>query len=518
MEDLPCLVLVRYNEKMKIPAKRAIIYLRVSTAKQASTGGEAEGYSIPAQRGACQRKAEELGAAVVDEYVDAGASARSIDRPALQELLDRLLEKHDVDYVIVHKVDRLARDRADDVAIGLAIHKAGAVLVSASEQIDETPAGTLLHGIMATVAEFYSKNLSHEAKKGQREKVKRGGTPGYTPLGYLNALKRVDGKEVKTVIIDRERAPHIQWAFESYATGQWSITDLVEELARRGLRTRETPTRRSASISRSQVHRMLSSVYYTGKLSFNGVVYDARHPKLISDRLWADVQDELSGRRLAGDRSWKHDHYLKGSLFCAKCGSRLGFGYSRGKGGTKYPYFYCLGRNKKRTDCNLPYLQTEQVERWVMAFWQKQKLSPVIIEGIRASVLGQVAEQKKQNKKLLDSQKRRLKKLENQRQKLIDAYLAEAIPVSDLKVRQEAIAAEQRDAERLVGLAGVNHELVEERLNEALGLLQNCDRLYLSTPTITSVTTTRPSLRLSTLMRMALFGSTTSLRLPSSRT
>src|SRR5579872_3468955 len=161
--------------------KKAVIYLRVSTARQASSGGESEGYSIPAQREACRRKAEELGAKVIDEYVDAGASARSADRPALQELLERLREQKDVDYVICHKVDRLARNRADDVAIGLTIHKAGAVLVSASEQIDETPAGTLLHGIMAAIAEFYSKNLSHEAKKGLHEKARRGGTPGYAP-------------------------------------------------------------------------------------------------------------------------------------------------------------------------------------------------------------------------------------------------------------------------------------------------------------------------------------------------
>ena len=53
----------------------------------------------------------------------------------------------------------------------------GAVLVSASEQIDSTPAGMLLHGIMASVSEFYSSNLSHEAKKGMHEKVRRGGTP-----------------------------------------------------------------------------------------------------------------------------------------------------------------------------------------------------------------------------------------------------------------------------------------------------------------------------------------------------
>jgi len=84
------------------------------------------------------RKSQDLDAEVVEEFVDAGASARSADRAGLQELL-KYLESGGVDYVIVHKLDRLARDRADDVAIMLAIRKAGAILVSTSEQIDETP-------------------------------------------------------------------------------------------------------------------------------------------------------------------------------------------------------------------------------------------------------------------------------------------------------------------------------------------------------------------------------------------
>jgi DNA invertase Pin-like site-specific DNA recombinase len=238
--------------------------LRVSTTRQARSGGETEGYSIPAQRAACRHKAADLSAEVVDEYVDAGASARSADRPALQALLDRLMERRDVDYVIVHKIDRLARDRADDVAIGLAIHKAGAVLVSATESIDGSPAGTLLHGIMAAVAEFYSKNLSHEAKKGLHEKARRGGTPGYAPLGYLNGRARIDGREVKTIELDPERAAHIAWAFETYATGHWSITELTAELARRGMRTRATATRAAVPLTRSQVHRILASAYYVG--------------------------------------------------------------------------------------------------------------------------------------------------------------------------------------------------------------------------------------------------------------
>ena len=123
--------------------KRAAIYLRVSTAAQATRGREPEGYSIPAQREACQAKATELDAEVVGEYVDRGESAKTADRPALKELLARLEAQRDLDYVIVHKVDRLARNRYDDATITYALHEAGVELVSVTENIDRTPVGTL---------------------------------------------------------------------------------------------------------------------------------------------------------------------------------------------------------------------------------------------------------------------------------------------------------------------------------------------------------------------------------------
>ena len=87
------------------------------------------------------------------------------------------LKDDSVTYVIVHKVDRLARNRLDDAQIHLMIQQAGAELVSATENIDETPSGMLLHGIMSSIAEFYSRNLAHEVVKGMEQKAKTGGTP-----------------------------------------------------------------------------------------------------------------------------------------------------------------------------------------------------------------------------------------------------------------------------------------------------------------------------------------------------
>src|SRR5258706_15783798 len=99
-----------------IAGATAAIYVRVSTKEQAERDGDPEGYSIPAQRDACMRKAGALGAVVLDEFVDRGESARTADRPELQRLLDFVID-NPVTYLIVHKIDRLARNRADDVAI-----------------------------------------------------------------------------------------------------------------------------------------------------------------------------------------------------------------------------------------------------------------------------------------------------------------------------------------------------------------------------------------------------------------
>ena len=101
----------------------------------------------------------------MEEFTDAGASAKSADRPELMRMI-RYVKQHKVAYCIVHKVDRLARNRADDVTIHLALQQAGVLLVSATENIDETPSRMLLHGIMSTIAEFYSRNLATEVVNG----------------------------------------------------------------------------------------------------------------------------------------------------------------------------------------------------------------------------------------------------------------------------------------------------------------------------------------------------------------
>ena len=289
---------------------RAVSYVRVSTLDQARRGSEPEGLSIPAQREANRRRALEMGALVVAEFVERGRSGTSIERPELQGMLEYIQERP-VGFVIVHKIDRLARNRAADSAITKTVLGAGAYLVSTTEAISTTPSGMLLHGIMASIAEFYSQNLATEVKKGMRQKVIQGGTPGRAPLGYLNERRFEDGREVRTITIDPERAEHIIWAFYAYASGGWSVTRLAAELGARGLRTMPGPNTPAQSLTVNGLHHLLRHPYYKGIVVHDGGEHPGRHEPLIDSVTWATVQDILTARR-NGERSRVHDHYLKG--------------------------------------------------------------------------------------------------------------------------------------------------------------------------------------------------------------
>ncbi len=214
----------------------------------------------------------------VAEFVERGRSGGSLERPKLQRMLEYIQDRP-VDFVIVHKIDRLARNRADDAAITKTIRGAGAYLVSTTEAISTTPSGRLLPGIMASIGEFYSQNLATEVMKGMRQKAIQGGTPERAPLGYLNQRRFNDRRDVRTVTVDTERAEHVIWAFDEYATGEWSVTRLAAELEDRGLRIRPGPTTPARSLTGTGLHRLLRDPYYKGVVVFNAssILEDISH-------------------------------------------------------------------------------------------------------------------------------------------------------------------------------------------------------------------------------------------------
>jgi len=295
----------REPEPAPVATATAVSYIRVSTKDQAERGGQAEGFSIPAQREAIRRKADGMTAVIVAEFTDAGESAKTSDRAELQRMLAYLIT-HPVTYVLVHKIDRLARNRADDIEITMAIRATGATLVSVTENIDETPSGFLMHGIMSSIAEFYSRNLAQEVSKGMSQKVSSGGTVSRAPIGYLNVRDSLNGREHRYVAIDPERAEHVKWAFEAYATGDWSLSSLAEALESRGLAQRATPKQVAKPVRPNKLQEILRNRYYLGYVTWRGVEYDGNHEALIDRETFERVQTVLDSHNQAGTHLRKH--------------------------------------------------------------------------------------------------------------------------------------------------------------------------------------------------------------------
>jgi site-specific DNA recombinase len=460
-----------------LPQAAAVSYLRVSTKEQAERDGDPEGYSIPAQRDANRRKAEALGAVITAEFVDRGESARSAHRPELQRLL-AYVQDNTVAFVIVHKVDRLARNRIDDVEINLALQKAGVTLVSATENIDETPSGMLLHGIMSTIAEFYSRNLANEVVKGMSQKARTGGTPNRAPLGYRNVRAvNDDGREVRTIAVDPERGPLITWAYRAYATGNWTLLKLAAELETRGLRTVATPSQPSRPVRPNIVHKILTSPYYKGEVIWRGASYPGRHTPLIDEVTWQRVQTVLSTHRV-GEKQRAHPHYLKSTVFCGACGSRFVVNLSTNRYGAKYPYFMCLGRHQKRTGCTQKALLISAIEERVEDLYADVELPPELREQIERFLRDELAASRAAAEREHGALTIQRQRLTNERAKLLQAHYAGAVPVDLLKVEQDRIAAQLAHIEDRLQRASEAAETVEESLTLALDLLSDCHEAY----------------------------------------
>jgi site-specific DNA recombinase len=461
-------------------AKRAVIYLRVSTRDQAERGGEIEGFSIPAQREACLRKATALGASVVEEFVDAGQSARSADRPSLKRMVS-YVQNETVDFVIFHKVDRLARSRADDIELTLALTAAGAQLVSCSENIDETPSGMLLHGIMSSIAEFYSRNLATEAKKGMLQKAKSGGTPTLAPFGYLNtAIRDEHGREIRTVVTDADRSQWVPWIFERYATGEWTVGMIQEELASLGVTTFPRPNRPAGPLAKSYVAKVLQNRYYVGVVVFDGVEYPGRHDPLVSEELFAKCQRIREGRVQSQEKPRVRTHYLKGSLYCGECGEPLTYEVTRNRLGNYYEYFYCIGRQVRKNGCGFKATQAPLLERKIEDHWASVEVTDEFVSQIRQIVWKHIGTvMPAQDQERWDAEAR-LARLSREADKLLQAFYADAITTDQLRAEQTRIAASRAAAEQLLARTRVAEERVKAAAERCCDLLVRAHEHYLA--------------------------------------
>jgi site-specific DNA recombinase len=455
----------------------ALIYLRVSTKEQAEKGDSEEGYSIPAQREACLRACAEKGWNVADEFVDAGESARSADRPNLKAMLARVAEG-DIGAVVVHKIDRLARNIEDHVAIRAGLRRAGVQLVSVTENIEESASGKLVEGIHALMAEFYSANLATEVRKGMTQKAKQGLWPAKAPIGYLNLREQGTAKRgTAKIVLDPERALLVREAFRMYATGDYSLAELQAALQAKGL-TSPTARKPGAPPPVSALATMLQNPFYIGIVEWDGVQYEGKHKPLVSRNVFERVQEVLAAHNKAGVRARRHDHYLKGVLYCGQCGNRLSLTLAKGT----YLYFYCLGQKnslRHKTHCTQPYVMACDAETGIEDLYKKIQLPADWVKRLTQELENEIVERQSTAGELRVALTKRLAALAEERQKLLRAYYANAIPLELLKRDQDRITEQEDKAKTELAETEADLDKWQEVLTVAIRLAGSCHAAYL---------------------------------------
>lgn len=349
-----------------------VLYARVSTDKQAE-----KDLSIPAQLQAMREYAAARGWRVAEEFVEPGASGTTAQRRELQRLLERVCGgEPPVGVVLLHKLDRVARNLEDHVSIRARLKAAGARLVSVVENVDESASGQLIENIMASIAQFYSVNLADEVRKGMRQKVLKGGWPHQPPRGYVVVRER--GVRRSHVEAHPREGPLIRQAFEQYATGGYSTKALAAKLAEQGVTSRS-----GGPMSPSHLRGLLSNVFYAGRLRWADLDVEGSHPPLVPQALFDRVQIALSLKhRARTSRPGPDEFFLRGLAICAGCRGHMTAERHEGRWG-----YYRCGRNAYRKElCRARFCNAERAHGDIKRICGQVRLPKAIAESLRSEV------------------------------------------------------------------------------------------------------------------------------------
>ncbi len=463
---------------------QAVLYLRVSTQRQMFTAIDidADGNSIATQREACLARAKRVKAPVVKEFVEPGNSAQTIaKRPVFRELLQYVEEHPEVSYVVIYMRSRAFRNSGDAAITKRILAGMGVKLISAKEDFGDGYMAEAMEAVTDIMNEVQVRQSGEDIKQKLLNKAKNGGTVGRAKLGYINDRKDFDGRLVNTISLDEQRAPLIRWAFEQYATGEYSTTKLAALLAEQGLTTRKSSKWPERPLSRSQLGQILRDPYYLGMVTFKGHVYPGRHEALITPDLFNRVQQVIDARVKRGQRDRVHNHFARGMLHCGRCHDvgrehRLIFAEAKNHASQIYEYFLCRGRQDGL--CDLPYLPTAELERSLTREFASLRLSPDAIDEAKGEVqvalkhvLSRHADQRARLQK-------ELKKLDVQEERLVDLAADGALATDKLRTRLRDLQIKKHEVRTSLDTTTESLQQHTEMVLSYLDLMARPDALF----------------------------------------
>ena len=242
-----------------------------------------------------------------------------------------------------------------------------------------------------------------------------------------------------------------------------------------------TPQRPSGPVGRSTFFKILRNPYYIGLVPYKGANHPGSHEPLINLATWQRVQSILDVAKKARARKRVHDHYLKGTLFCGACGSRLQLDLPTNKQGVQYAYYSCSGRRPRKTKCTRRAIPVAVAEQLVAGCYARISISEAQYVGLAKKVEQAFDERFAARSDELAELTANRRRLEDESDKLLAAHFADAIDLTALKRHQDRIRAGLADIDRRIENEHDQDHGPRKQIAKALRLLIDCQRLYTTT-------------------------------------
>ncbi len=458
---------------------KAALYSRVSTEDQAR-----DGYSLDVQKDHLLEFAKREGFEVCFAdgkgavYMDDGYSGYSLDRPAMNQLLEDARAKK-FDLILVYKLDRFSRRLRDILNILDELDALGVQFKSATEPYDTTTSsGKLMLQQLGSFAEFERNRIIERVFPGMVRGVKAGHWQGsrYAPFGYSY------DKTAKRLVVVEQEVQLVREIFRRYISGE-SCQKIAGDFYQKKILSRS-----GGAFNSSLVRKILRNKIYTGKLVWNAHHYDRKqktlngcryikndpskvieadglHQAVIPAEVFARAQYLLDrNRRGKFHRKRIRAYVLSGILTCARCGHRYSgiTNIKNHKTGEKRPYYRCSGRATRNIHCGNNDVRAEIPEADVFEILEvlftsdevsKERMRNLITDHYRTQATGEVS-------KDLENLRKELLECSAKLGKLTDVYLDGTISKDIFEGKAQKLRNEE--GEIRIRIERVELQLVEK--------------------------------------------------------
>lgn len=405
----------------------AVIYARYSSSAQTEQ-------SIDGQLRVCKEYAERKGYNILGEYIDRAMTGTNDNRPEFQKMIADSSKK-EFEFVLVYKLDRFSRSKYDNAIYKHKLQQNGVRVISAMEEISNTPEGLLMEGLLEMFAEMYSKDLSQKVKRGMRESILKGNfAGGNILLGYKVGSD-------KKIYIDEEKAQAVKFIFEEYAKGTRKI-EIIEQLNKMGYRNNK-----GQKFTKQSIQNALTNKKYIGLYKNEFVENNNYYPAIIDMTTFEKVQERLKHNKRFATKP-KEKFLLSGKVFCGHCGANMIGTSGTSHTGQIHAYYTCYERNKhhncNKKNENKTKLENEVFEKIYHKILRKDKINQIADGLIKEYENNFTYKRIKELESKIEDIEKQFDKISNQITKLNNNNIIERLnkQANDLTEQQEIYKAE----------------------------------------------------------------------------